>query len=72
MTNTPSAMPNGASHGPRCSVIMPSTMTTMASMAANISRCAAPKTSPRFQARNGPNGSASSSGTISGPKVQSK
>ncbi len=72
MTNTPSAMPNGASHGPRWNTANASTMTTTATMAANISRCAAPSTSPRFQARNGPNGSASSSGTISGPNVQSK
>ncbi len=33
-------------------------------------RCMAPSRSPRFQARNGPIGMASSSGTISGPKVE--
>ena len=34
-----------------------------------ISRCATPSRSPRFQASSGPNGTAISSGTNSGPKV---
>ena len=37
-----------------------------------ISRCATPRTSPRFQASSGPNGTTTSSGTISGPKVRLK
>ena len=39
---------------------------------AAIRRCAAPSRSPRFHASSGPNGTAISSGTISGAKVRLK
>ena len=43
-----------------------------ASANAPISRCATPSRSPRFHAISGPNGTASSNGTNSGPKVRLK
>ena len=47
-------------------------ITTSATPAAAISRCATPGRSPRFQASSGPNGTASSRIRNSGPKVALK
>ena len=58
--------------GPRWSTAKTSTIATIAGERREHQPLHAAGKSPRFQASNGPNGSASSSGTISGPNVRLK
>jgi hypothetical protein len=71
-TQTPRAMPNGASHGPRQWIAKVATNATTVTATAARRRCSPPSRSPRFQASMGPSGTASSSTAISGPKVELK
>ncbi len=65
-------MPNGANSEPAPIAANVTAIATRPTPKAAISRCATPKTSPRFQASNGPNGIANSSGMNSGAKVRLK
>ncbi len=63
ITKTASAIASGASTAPPRVHAITSASASSAQTPAAMSRCAAPSRSPRFHASNGPNGTASSSGT---------
>ena len=73
ISQTPRPMPNGASHGPRWLKASSKTVDRQRDAGGGHAGAALPPArSPRFHASSGPNGTAISSGTISGTKVRLK